>query len=140
MYLVSLLPVSIKGAEVGYKIFFKILAYFVVKLSLLQNRENNCFALYNTCLLCSTQCKRETDLERERVKRQASADQLGGGDNDQLGGKDESPPFNRVVHLGLSLPLLPHVCQVSQLPSLDEKKILFHLETDMCYYMHDILL
>ena len=100
----------------------------MVKLSLLQNRENNCFALYNTwllhkgCLLCSTQCKRETDLERERVKREASADQFGGGDNDKLGGKDESPPFNGVVHLGLSLPLLPHVCQVSQLPYLNKKR------------------
>ena len=82
------------------------------------------------CHSCSTPCKREADLERERVKREPSADQLEGGDNDQLGGedndqlggKDESPPFNRVVHLGLSLPLLPHVCQVNQVPSLDEKR------------------
>ena len=81
-------------------------------------------------VMYSNQCKRETVLERERVKRQASADQHGGGDNDQLEGgdtdqlgvKDESPPFNWVVHFGLSLPSLPHVCQVSQVPSLDEKR------------------
>ena len=94
--------------------------------------------LHMGCHSCSTPCKRETDLERERVKREPSADQLeggdndqlgggdnvqlGGGDNDQLGGKDESPPSNRVVHFRLSLPLLPHVCQVSQVPFLSENR------------------
>ena len=44
--------------------------------------------LHMGCHSCSTPCKRETDLERERVKREPSADQLEGGDNDQLGGGD----------------------------------------------------
>ena len=102
--------------------------------------------LHMGCHSCSTPCKRETDLERERVKREPSADQLEGGDNVQLeggdnvqlGGENESPPSNRVVHFRLSLPLLPHVCQVSQVPSLNEF-FLFHLEKAMYYYLHDML-